>query len=102
MQEFSALAPLLPWPEDYVNPVFSATVGIESEELHPARRMIVAIVAAKTCGHGKRKARQGPRDKGVSRGDRIEHDTFWGMYDAYCAKTGPECDWPEDVHEFLI
>jgi len=104
MQEFLILAPLLQWPEDYVNSIFSATsaAGKETEVPHPARQMMVAVVAAKTCGKGKRKVRQGPREKGIARGDRIETGTFWGLYDAYCAKSGQECAWPTSVDEFMM
>lgn len=63
-REFLALGKLLPWPEDYVNGVFEATKGLGVP--HSARKLIVAIVAAKTCGRGKRGVRQGPRDRNVS------------------------------------
>jgi len=108
MQESITLAPLLAWPEDYVNEIFAATPSpaVESHKSdaahhHPARMMIVAIVAATTCGEGKRKARHGLRDKGIEREDRIEEGMFWTMYDACCSKNGPECEWPERVEELI-
>ena len=92
--EFLALGPSLTWPEDFVNAIFATTSHGSGNQAHPVRQMIVAIVAAKTCGTGKRKARYGARDRNVERGDRIASGTFWKMYDAYCAEYGPECSYP--------
>ncbi|KAI6881845.1 hypothetical protein KC355_g22027, partial [Hortaea werneckii] len=94
------LGPYIPYPEDLVNPIFSSTAHYESPD-HPARQVIVAIVAAKTCGAGKRRVRQGPRDRNVERGDRIESGTFWKMYDAFVREQGPECGWPGCVEEVV-
>lgn len=94
VSELHTLGPLLTWPEDLVNIIFAATSAYSPGD-HPARQLIVAIVAAKTCGAGKRKARQGARDRNVERGDRISSTTFWKMYDAYCMEQGPECPYPE-------
>ncbi|KAK5135526.1 hypothetical protein LTR08_005161 [Meristemomyces frigidus] len=92
LSELHALGPLLDWPEDFVSDIFVAT-----GDDHPARRLIVAMVAAKTCGNGKRRVRQGPRDRNVERGDRICSGTFWKMFDAYCLEHGPECRYPEEA-----
>jgi len=93
-----SLVPFLPWPEDLVNGIFAATAGTKKTD-HPARRLIVAIVAAATCGAGKRKVRQGPRVKNVpnEQRERISSGTFWKMYDAYCAEHGPEVEYPENL-----
>ena len=115
MKEFLALAKYLEWPEDFVNPIFAGTsqffdaqpfkhlsAADRARVVHPARRMIVAITAAKTVGRGKRKVRVGPRDKGIERGDRIASTTFWEMYDEFVRTRiqGGECRWPERVEEF--
>ncbi|KAI6798935.1 hypothetical protein KC332_g13354 [Hortaea werneckii] len=94
------LGPYIPYPEDLVNPIFSSTAHFHSRD-HPARQVIVAIIAAKTCGAGKRRVRHGPRDRNVERGDRIESGTFWKMYDAFVEERGPECGWPGCVEEVV-
>ncbi|KAK5127912.1 hypothetical protein LTR85_005029 [Meristemomyces frigidus] len=76
VSELHSLGSLLTWPEDLVNGIFAATSAFSLDE-HPARHLIVAIVAAKTCGSGKRRVRQGARDRNVERGDRISSTTFW-------------------------
>lgn len=103
MKEFLALGKLLEWPEDYVNTIFDSTAGLPKDVVHPARTMIVAIVAAKTVGKGKRKVRQGPRDKGVERGDRISGNEFWTLYDEHVRLQvkGGECRYPDKVDEVL-
>lgn len=115
MREFLTLSKHLEWPEDFVNLIFTGTamfgdahgfkhtsVADKAKIVHPARRMIVAILAAKTVGRGKRKVRVGPRDKGIERGDRIASTTFWEMYDELVRTRiqGGECRWPERVEEF--
>ncbi|TKA81933.1 hypothetical protein B0A55_01924 [Friedmanniomyces simplex] len=62
---------------------------------HPARRLIVALVAGKTHGLGKeRNVRLGPRRKNVECEEeadtRIRSGTFWGMYDWFCTKPEKE------------
>lgn len=96
--ELLSLGPSLLWPEDLVNGIFAATAGTK-QAVHPARRLIVAIIAAATCGAGKRKVRQGPRVKNVpgEQSERISSGTFWKMYDAYCAEHGPEIAYPETL-----
>ena len=89
LAELCALGPLLQWPEDFVNKIFTVT-----STNHPARRLIVSIIAAKTCGRGKRRARRGARDANLERGDRVRSGTFWKMFDAYCLENGPECSYP--------
>ncbi|KAK1073113.1 hypothetical protein LTR12_004869 [Friedmanniomyces endolithicus] len=117
VDEFAALGPLLDWPEDYVNSIFAATaapaITIATKEgaaaacitithseskvfnekqwqaAHPARQLIVALVAAKTHGPGKeRKVRLGPRRKNLvceeEADTRIRSGTFWAMYDWFC------------------
>ncbi|KAF2765127.1 hypothetical protein EJ03DRAFT_331254 [Teratosphaeria nubilosa] len=104
LSEFYSLAPQLEWPEDYVNAIFSATEKSSVlGRVHPARRMIVAIVAAKTCGKGKRAVRQGYRVMGVEgNGERVARKTFWGMYDEFCRRVeGGECGWPRSLQEVV-
>ncbi|KAK0320852.1 hypothetical protein LTR82_008170 [Friedmanniomyces endolithicus] len=117
VDEFAALGPLLDWPEDYVNSIFAATAApaastllVESavpaclaithsksevlnekqwQAAHPARLLIVALVAAKTYGPSKeRNVRLGPRRKNLESEEetdtRIRSGTFWGMYDWFC------------------
>lgn len=110
LREFHVLAVLLPWPEDHVNAIFAVTRPpraqveprlVDLRHLPAAQRLIVAIVAAKTCGAGKRKVRQGPRDKNVERGDRIQAKTFWRAYDEFCLQSGGECEYPRTVEGLL-
>lgn len=102
MKEFLPLARCLDWPEDHVNSVFDITKDAACMgKPHAARRMIVAIIAAKTVGRGKRKVRQGSRDRNIERGDRVEGNEFWGMFDWYVKQRGPECRYPDSVEEFL-
>ncbi|KAK0848707.1 hypothetical protein LTR91_002887 [Friedmanniomyces endolithicus] len=56
---------------------------------HPARRLLVALVAAKTHGPGReRQVRLGPRRKNLECEEeadtRIRSGTFWAMYDWFC------------------
>ncbi|KAK3701413.1 hypothetical protein LTR37_015511 [Vermiconidia calcicola] len=100
MNEFLWTARFLEWPEDYVNTIFDITEASSkaSGRAHPARRMIAAIIAAKTVGPGKRKIREGPGEKD---GDgRISRSHFWEMYD-YHVKSNDACHWPEGYEEFL-
>ena len=118
MREFLALAPLIEWPEDYVNSIWRVTTewrdseaflhlgGFEKVRLmHPMRQMIVAVVAAKTVGKGKRGVRTGPRDLGVERGDEITGQVFWVKYHEYRARNAKgsdgECAMPGMVEWFL-
>ena len=116
MKEFLSIAKFLEWPEDFVNSIFAVpqnfangpafralSAADRARIVHPARRMIVAVVAAKTIGKGKRKVRTGPRDKGIERGDRIEGMEFWQMFDEFVKQRirGGEIAWPEKVEEFL-
>lgn len=88
-----------------MNDIFAATATtttsgkFRQEPPHPARKLIVAIIAAKTMGKGKRKVRTGPRDgSSLQAGSRIASTTFWKMFDAYCARVGGgegECGYPE-------
>ncbi|KAH9832700.1 hypothetical protein Tdes44962_MAKER00180 [Teratosphaeria destructans] len=104
LSEFLSLAPQLEWPEDYVNAIFSATEKSSVlGRVHPARRMIVAIVAAKTCGKGKRAVRQGFRVMGVEgSGERVARKTFWNMYDEFCHIKGGVCGWPRCLEEVVV
>jgi hypothetical protein len=119
MREFLALAPFLEWPEDYVNSIWSVTTNLRNSEafhhldnfekirlMHPMRQMIVAIVAAKTVGKGKRSVRTGPRSLGVDRGDEITGHIFWVKYNEYRKQQNAEgddyeCAMPERVEWFL-
>ena len=96
MREFLALAPWIEWQEDYVDSVWSVTANWRNSHIfdqldnfeqgrlmHPMRQLIVAIVAAKTVGKGKRNVRTGPRDMGVEREDQITERCFWMKYDEY-------------------
>jgi hypothetical protein len=107
MTELHALGPLLEWLEELVNSVFAATTAPPGPGdqtalppvllQHAARRLLVAMVAAKTSGFGKRKVRVGPRDKNLERDERIRSGTFWKMFDGYCLERGGECAYPEGV-----
>ena len=117
MKEFLGVAKFLEWPEDFVNEVWIATetweygeafkeidLDVRAEMVHPMRRMIVAVVAAKTVGKGKRVVRTGPRDGGIDRGDQIAVDEFWGMYYEYVKTHGRGeygCKLQEQVESFL-
>lgn len=97
LTEFHALGHLLPYPEDFVNSIFAATNTVAPAQpgekpkrvqsiaglpQHSARKLIVAVVAAKTCGQGRRAVRVGPRGwvKGEDEG-RVRSTTFWRMFD---------------------
>ncbi|KAK3630100.1 hypothetical protein LTR56_017626 [Elasticomyces elasticus] len=109
--ELSNLVPLLEWPEDYVNAIFAATRPESSpantpqpatakpvgnsfdpqqwDTTHPARQLIVSVIATKTHGPRKqRNVRLGPRRKNLESEEevdtRIRSGTFWSMYDWYC------------------
>ncbi|KAK5118397.1 hypothetical protein LTR62_002911 [Meristemomyces frigidus] len=98
LEEFAALAPLLEWPEDYVTALFTAT-RLASCASHPAEGLMVAIVAARTVGRGKRGVRKGAGEGGA--GERIRSTRFWGMFDSYVEVQGPECSSPGGVNEFV-
>lgn len=100
VREFLPLGPLLEWPEDYVNEIFDATKNVPAAAQHIARRMIVAIVAGKTSGEGKRKPRKGPKDQNIDRDDEIVWTQFWEMYERYIRNRNWECKFPESVDEF--
>ena len=100
MNEFLWTARFLEWPEDYVNTIFDITEASSkaSGRAHPARRMIAAVIAARTIGPGKRKVRQGPGEKGGT--ERIARSQFWEMYD-YHVRRNDACHWPEGCEAFL-
>ena len=101
MKEFLPISMLLDWPEDYVNQAFEATQSVWYATQHPARKMIVAVVAEKKAGKGKRRARQGPREANVERGDRIMGTGFWETYDRYVRERGGGWGSPGSVEEFM-
>lgn len=72
------------------------------EEGRVARRLIVAVVAAKTGGvKGKGKGKGDWLGVNVERGERIKSSTFWGMYDEYCWRKGGCCRYPVTLQEAI-
>ena len=102
MMEFLSFGRQLQRPEDYVNGIFggTATPGRLGRRMHPARKMIVAVVAAKRCGRGQGKAEVVPAQNWLNLHDPICWDVFWHMYDAYVRDCDWECDYPESIEEF--
>jgi hypothetical protein len=98
--ELFAIAPLLEWPEDFVNSIFTAC-KLSAHDDHPAQRLWVAVVAAKTAGEGKRNVRVGPRMKHVDGDERVRSTTFWKMFDAYVEAHGRSCEYPGMIDEYL-
>ncbi|KAK3110650.1 hypothetical protein LTR53_014842 [Teratosphaeriaceae sp. CCFEE 6253] len=77
--------------------------GAQGQEVHPARQLIVEVVAAKTSGIGKaRNVRLGPRRKATEEGEddgtRIRSGTFWGLYDERCRELEAEGQPGQHVH----
>lgn len=98
MNKFHVVGAFLERPEEFVNEIFTSTRQMAN---HPARRMIVAIVAAKTMVKGRR-AVCDSGEKRIERGERLKSGTFWGLWDEYFGVRKGERSYPETFEKAVL
>ncbi|EME45733.1 hypothetical protein DOTSEDRAFT_23722 [Dothistroma septosporum NZE10] len=98
MRKFHEVGAYLETPEDFVNEIFTATRQMPN---HPARRMIVAITAAKTMRE-QEKAMGTSDGKSIERRERLKSSTFWVMYDEYHDVRKGQWGYPETFEKSIL